>query len=129
MSKTNIPDQSVPLAERMRPAAVDQFYGQHHLLAEERVLFKLLKSDKIPSLIFWGPPGSGKTSLAQVISATTGSYFVFFSAVLSGVKEIRQIVAAGNREAAKWVAMYLPTCTYRFNRRLDDNERYLRENR
>ena len=78
----------------MRPTAIEHFFGQHHLLAEERLLFKLLKSDKIPSLIFWGPPGSGKTSLAQVISATTGSYFVFFSAVLSGVKEIRQIVAA-----------------------------------
>lgn len=92
MSKTKLPEHTAPLAERMRPASIEHFYGQRHLLADDKILFKLLKSDKIPSLIFWGPPGSGKTSLAQVISTMTGAYFVFFSAVLSGVKEIRNIV-------------------------------------
>lgn len=86
-------DIQPPLAERMRPASVEHFFGQSHLLAEDRILAKLLQSDNIPSLLFWGPPGSGKTSLARVISNQTGGCFVFFSAVLSGVKEIRQIVS------------------------------------
>ncbi len=85
-------DNNIPLAERMRPASLENFYGQEKLVGKDRMLRRLLQSKSLPSLILWGPPGSGKTSLAKIISATTDSDFVFFSAVLSGVKEVRQIV-------------------------------------
>jgi putative ATPase len=81
-----------PLADRMRPDTLDRFYGQEKLVGEGRILRQLLQGDALPSLILWGPPGSGKTSLAKIISAATEADFVFFSAVLSGVKEVRQIV-------------------------------------
>jgi len=85
-------DYNTPLAERMRPDSLDRFFGQKKLVGKDRILRQLLSSQTIPSLILWGPPGSGKTSLAKIISATTDSDFVFFSAVLSGVKEVRKIV-------------------------------------
>lgn len=91
-------NRSAPLAERMRPDRLEHFFGQEKLLGEGRLLNQLITAQTIPSLILWGPPGSGKTSLAKIISATTESDFVFFSAVLSGVKEIRKIVdIAGQR--------------------------------
>ena len=83
---------NAPLAERMRPDSLDHFYGQEKLVGEGRILRQLLQGDALPSLILWGPPGSGKTSLAKIISAATEADFVFFSAVLSGVKEVRRIV-------------------------------------
>jgi len=81
-----------PLAERMRPDRLDFFFGQDNLLGEGRLLKELISVQAIPSLILWGPPGSGKTSLAAIISTVTDSDFIFFSAVLSGVKDIRKIV-------------------------------------
>ncbi|MEW6428555.1 MAG: replication-associated recombination protein A [Thermodesulfobacteriota bacterium] len=82
-----------PLAERMRPRTLGEVIGQRHLLGEDGLISKLLTRGFIPSMIFWGPPGVGKTTLAKIIAAGTGAHFVFFSAVLSGVKEIRDIVA------------------------------------
>ena len=86
------PLKHIPLAERMRPVSLDEFVGQEHLVGEGRFLRQILGGNKLPSLIFWGPPGSGKTSLASLLARATSAHFVFFSAVLSGVKEIRQIV-------------------------------------
>ncbi len=83
-----------PLAERMRPESLAEFVGQHEILAEGRLLRRAIESDRLPSMVLWGPPGSGKTALAAVIAATTGAEFVPFSAVLGGVREIRAIVAA-----------------------------------
>lgn len=80
-----------PLAERMRPRSVAEFIGQEHLLGEGRILRTMITSDKLSSLIFWGPPGCGKTTLAHIIAAETRMRFVFFSAILSGIKEIREI--------------------------------------
>ncbi|HMK65013.1 MAG TPA: replication-associated recombination protein A [Thermodesulfobacteriota bacterium] len=85
-------DGRPPLAERMRPRNLEEFVGQEHLLGPGKFLRRLLESGKIFPLIFWGPPGSGKTTLAQMISHYTQARFVQFSAVLSGVKEIREVV-------------------------------------
>jgi putative ATPase len=87
-----------PLAERMRPRALDQVVGQQHLLGEGKVLRRLIETDQLTSVIFWGPPGTGKTTLAQVIAATTSCRFAAFSAVLQGVKEVRDIVAKAQEE-------------------------------
>ncbi len=82
-----------PLAERMRPRTLAEVVGQQHLLAEGKLLRKLIETDQLGSLILWGPPGTGKTSLGQVIANTTQSLFVFFSAVLGSIKEVREILA------------------------------------
>jgi putative ATPase len=81
-----------PLADKMRPRALEEFVGQSHLLGSGSLLRRAIEEDRIFSMIFWGPPGSGKTTLARVIAHETKSHFVSFSAVLSGVKEIRAVV-------------------------------------
>ena len=83
---------AAPLAERMRPGTLAEYVGQQHLLGEGKLLRRLIESDQLTSLIFWGPPGSGKTTLARVIANATKAHFIFFSAILSGIKEIREIV-------------------------------------
>lgn len=82
----------VPLADRIRPETLDQFVGQEHIVGEGRILRKMIKEDKIVSIIFWGPPGSGKTTLARIIAHLTKSHFVQFSAVASGVADVRKVV-------------------------------------
>ena len=81
-----------PLADRVRPEKLSGFAGQEHLVGRGKIISSLLKQDKIPSLIFWGPPGSGKTTLAKIIAAETKSFFCFYSAVEVGVNEIKKIV-------------------------------------
>src|ERR1700687_2737123 len=82
-----------PLAERVRPRTLSEVVGQEHVLGPGKVLRLAIERDEVPSLLLWGPPGTGKTTLARVIAQRTGSEFVGFSAVLGGVKEIREIVA------------------------------------
>ena len=91
-----------PLADRMRPETLDEFMGQRHILEKGSVLRKAIEQDKIQSAIFWGPPGTGKTTLAHIIAKATGAHFVSFSAVLSGIKEIKEVMA----EATKMKEFY-----------------------
>ncbi len=83
---------SQPLAARLRPQDLDQFEGQEHLLGEGKILRQMIESDKIPSMIFWGPPGVGKTTLAGIIARKTKAEFINFSAVTSGIKEIKNVM-------------------------------------
>ena len=84
--------ESLPLAARLRPRTISEFAGQTHLLGEGKVLRRLIESDKIGSMIFWGPPGVGKTTLARIIAGRTKANFIDFSAVTSGIKEIKQVM-------------------------------------
>jgi putative ATPase len=81
-----------PLAERMRPRSLDEIVGQEHLLARGKPLREVIESDRLPSLVLWGPPGSGKTTLASVVARRTRTEFVAFSAVLGGVQELRELI-------------------------------------
>ena len=83
---------SEPLASRMRPRNLEEFVGQQHLIGEGKILRKIIESDNVSSMIFWGPPGVGKTTLAKIIAAQTKSEFITFSAVTSGIKEIKEVM-------------------------------------
>ncbi|MEW6685621.1 MAG: replication-associated recombination protein A [Candidatus Edwardsbacteria bacterium] len=82
----------VPLAERMRPQNLDEFVGQEHLLAPGKALRKAIEQNELFSMIFWGPPGSGKTTLARIIAQRTGAHFVEFSAVVAGIKDVKEVI-------------------------------------
>src|SRR6476646_5812674 len=84
--------KAAPLAERMRPATLDEFVGQAHLLGRGRLLRDMVESGALHSLILWGPPGTGKTTLAHLLASAAQAEFVAFSAVLSGIKELRQLI-------------------------------------
>src|SRR5512140_851289 len=86
-----------PLAERMRPRTFDEFVGQEELLAPGKPLREAIERDLLQSIILWGPPGTGKTTLARIIAETTKARFVSFSAVLAGIKEIRDVMAEAER--------------------------------
>ena len=92
---------NIPLAERMRPQTLDGFAGQEHLVGPGHLLRRLINSRQLPSLLLWGPPGSGKTTLATILANSIDADFIFFSAVLSGVKDIRKIVEKAQKERKK----------------------------
>ncbi len=96
---TNPSAQRAPLAERMRPRTLDEFFGQSHLLAPGKPLRLQIENDDAASLIFWGPPGVGKTTLAKIIANLTSATFIEFSAVLSGIKEIKQVMVDAEKAA------------------------------
>ena len=93
------PRRAAPLAERMRPRSLDEYFGQEHLLGPGKPLRLQIQSDDSTSLIFWGPPGVGKTTLAKIIARTTEASFIEFSAVLSGIKEIKQVMVDAEKAA------------------------------
>src|SRR6058998_2647774 len=91
------PPPDAPLADRMRPESLDDILGQGHLLDPGKPLRTAIERDQVPSMILWGPPGVGKTTLGQIIAKMTKSTFIPFSAVLSGIKEIKDIMAAAEK--------------------------------
>jgi putative ATPase len=91
---------TIPLAERMRPASLADVVGQGHLLGEGKLVARAIAADRVPSMILWGPPGSGKTTLARVIAHSTNARFVPFNAVLGGVPELREILAEAKKQRA-----------------------------
>ena len=110
-----------PLAARMRPESLDEYVGQEHLLGEGKVVRRIIESDQISSMIFWGPPGVGKTTLARIIAHTTKSKFIDFSAVTSGIKEIRSVMqqAEENRHYGERTIVFVDEI-HRFNKAQQD---------
>jgi putative ATPase len=95
--------QAAPLAERMRPRSLDEFFGQSHLLGAGMPLRLQIEDDDSASLIFWGPPGVGKTTLAKIIAGVTSASFIEFSAVLSGIKEIKQVMVEAEKFGSRTI--------------------------
>ena len=110
-----------PLAARLRPQTIDEYVGQTHLLGEGKVLRRLIESDNISSMIFWGPPGVGKTTLARIIANKTKAAFIDFSAVTSGIKEIRTVMqqAESNRLYGERTIVFVDEI-HRFNKAQQD---------
>jgi len=96
-SPDNAGDRTRPLADRMRPRTLDEYVGQQHLVAPGKPLRAQIERDDLGSLIFWGPPGTGKTTLAKIIASLTKAEFIEFSAVLAGIKEIKAVMADAER--------------------------------
>lgn len=110
-----------PLASRLRPESLDDFVGQKHLLGEGMILRRLIDQDQIPSMIFWGPPGVGKTTLASVIAHRTHADFINFSAVTSGIKEIKDVMiqAEASRRMGLKTVVFVDEI-HRFNKAQQD---------
>lgn len=111
----------VPLADRMRPATLDEVIGQTHLLSDGEILREIVKSKRPVSLILWGPPGSGKTTLARIIARETGADFIEISAVTAGLADVRQVIkhAEENRRLAQSTVLFVDEI-HRFNKAQQD---------
>ena len=111
-----------PLADRMRPAKVDEFFGQQHLLGPNKPLRQAIESGRLHSMVFWGPPGTGKTTLAYMIAQSIHAQFLTVSAVLSGVKDIRAAIdqAKRHREVHNQDSVLFVDEVHRFNKAQQD---------
>ncbi len=114
-------DPSAPLAERMRPRTLDEFLGQGHVTGKDRFLESVLRQGEIPSMILWGPPGTGKTTLSRILARAAGAEYVELSAVASGVKEIRAVIKeAKARKARGMRTLLFMDEIHRFNKAQQD---------
>ena len=113
--------QTVPLASRIRPTSLEDFVGQQHLLGPGKMLRQLIEKDQISSMIFWGPPGVGKTTLASIIASRTRANFINFSAVTSGIKEIKDVMsqAEQSRRMGERTVLFVDEI-HRFNKAQQD---------
>ncbi|NBS41482.1 AAA family ATPase, partial [bacterium] len=111
-----------PLADRMRPKTLGEYEGQRQIVGDGTILREALERDEIPSMVFWGPPGSGKTTLAKIIAETTKSHFVPFSAVSGSVKDIREVIAGAEtrRKMYKEKTILFVDEIHRFNKAQQD---------
>ena len=118
---SNNNDDNSPLANRIRPTTLDGFVGQKHLIGPGKILREIIDQDKIPSLIFWGPPGVGKTTLAEIIAKKTQANFITFSAVTSGINDIKKVMqeAEMNREMGQRTIVFIDEI-HRFNKAQQD---------
>jgi len=92
-----MPEKYIPLAERMRPCSLEKFYGQEHIIGKDKILSQLIDADHLVSIIFWGPPGSGKTTLGYILIKHFNFPSLFFSAVLSGIKQVKEVMAKAEK--------------------------------
>ena len=114
-------ERSAPLASRLRPESLDEYVGQRHLIGEGKILRRLIEKDQISSMIFWGPPGVGKTTLARIIARQTRAEFVEFSAVTSGIKEVKEVMNQAERNRRMGIRTLLFTDEiHRFNKAQQD---------
>lgn len=116
------PDSSKPLAEKMRPNTLKDFLGQNELVDKGKILYSLIEKDQIPSMIFWGPPGTGKTTLAKIIANKTQAKFVQFSAVVNGIKEVKDVIveATANKKMYGQKTILFIDEIHRFNKAQQD---------
>ena len=114
-------EQTAPLASRLRPESLDEHVGQKHLIGEGKILRRLIERDQVSSMIFWGPPGVGKTTLARIIARQTKAEFVEFSAVTSGIKEVKEVMGQAEQNRRMGIRTLLFTDEiHRFNKAQQD---------